>query len=196
MMIRHAASRLFIHCLSSSFLAFTWFSNGIKPDIIPLFLLNFRVQMYVLRLPLLKFLKLTNFRPIQAANPTYTGGKIIEDPSIESHLKNEDMLPAMNLPGRHYITSFDPSTGLHLGAFIADSEADIGRKIDRAEIAQKSWKKTTIKQRRRVVRSLLKWLVDNQDACARVACRDTGKTRKYFPVDLRPIFDRAFTFSN
>lgn len=98
------------------------------------------------------------------------------------------MLPAMNLPGRRYITSFDPSNGLHLGAFIADNEAEIGGKIDRAANAQKSWKKTTIRQRRRVVRSLLKWLVDNQDACARVACRDTGKTCKYFPVDLVPIF--------
>ena len=27
--------------------------------------------------------------------------------------------------------------------------------------------------------SLLKWLVDNQELCARVACRDTGKTRAY-----------------
>ena len=94
----------------------------------------------------------------------------------------------MNLPGRRYITSFDPSTGLHLGAFIADSEAEIGGKIERAETAQKSWKKTTIRQRRRVIRSLLKWLVDNQDACARVACRDTGKTCKYLPMDPRPPF--------
>ena len=93
------------------------------------------------------------------------------------------MLPAMNLPGRRYITSFDPSKGLHLGAFIADNEAEIGGKIDRAENAQKSWRKTTIRQRRRVVRSLLKWLVDNQEACARVACRDTGKTCACFPVD-------------
>lgn len=121
---------------------------------------------------------------------------MVETPSIESHLKDDDMLPAMNLPGRRYITSFDPSTGLHLGAFIADNEAEIGGKIDRAANAQKSWKKTTIRQRRRVVRSLLKWLVDNQDACARVACRDTGKTCKYFRVDLRPSFDRAVAFSN
>ena len=142
--------------------------------------------MYVLRSYLLKFLSLTNFL-IQAANPTYTGGIIIEEASIESHLMNDDMLPAMNLPGRRYITSFDPSTGLHLGTFMADTEAEIGGKIDRAEIAQKSWKKTTIRQRRRVVRSLLKWLVDNQDACARVACRDTGKTCKYFTIDFRKI---------
>ena len=103
----------------------------------------------------------------------------------------------MNLPGRRYITSFDPSTGLHLGAFIADSEAEIGGKIERAETAQKSWKKTTIRQRRRVIRSLLKWLVDNQDACARVACRDTGKTCKYLPMHLRPpFFTVLLPFSN
>ena len=124
------------------------------------------------------------FNLIQAANP-YAEGKIIEAPSIESHLKDEDMLPAMNLPGRRYITSYDPSTGLHLGTFIADTEAEIGSKIDRVAFSQKSWKKTTIRQRRRVVRSLLKWLVDNQDACARVACRDTGKTcKKYFSMSI------------
>ena len=98
------------------------------------------------------------------------------------------MLPSVNFPGRSYITSFDPSTGFHLGTFIADDEAEIAAKIKRAAIAQKSWKKTTLRQRRRVVRSLLKWLVDNQDACARVACRDTGKTCKCFLIDLRARF--------
>ena len=88
------------------------------------------------------------------------------------------MLPVMIVPGRSYITSFDPSTGIHLGTFITDNEAEIEGKIKRAGNAQKSWKKTTLRQRRRVIRSLLKWLVDNQDACARVACRDTGKTCK------------------
>jgi acyl-CoA reductase-like NAD-dependent aldehyde dehydrogenase len=132
---------------------------------------------------------------LKAANPTYEG-RIIEEPSIQSHLKHEEILPFMNVPGRSYITSFDPSTGLHLGNYIADTEAEIGFKIGRAAAAQKSWKKTTLRQRRRVVRSLLKWLVDNQEACARVACRDTGKTCQCFPVDFSSIFDPFFTFSN
>ena len=194
-MIRHAASTLFIHCLSSSLLAFTWFSNGIKSDIIPPFLLIFRVQMYGLCLYFFQISGIDEVFNLKAASPTYTGGTIIEDPSIKSHLKKEDMLPAMNVPGRNYITSFDPSTGLHLGTFIADSEAEIDAKIKRAVIAQESWKKTTLRQRRRVIRSLLKWLVDNQEACARVACRDTGKTCKCSLSTLRS-FDRAFTFSN
>lgn len=87
-------------------------------------------------------------------------------------------MPALNVPGRRYITSFDPSTGLHIGTFLADNEQEIEGKIRRAAEAQKKWKNTTFQQRRRVVRSLLKWLVENQDVCARVACRDTGKTCK------------------
>lgn len=81
--------------------------------------------------------------------------------------------------GRLYITSFDPATSLHLGTFVADDEREIQGKMRRAVEAQKKWKKTTFIQRRRVVRSLLKWLVDNQEVCARVACRDTGKTRMF-----------------
>ncbi len=82
----------------------------------------------------------------------------------------------MVVPGRRWITCFDPSTGFHLGTFLADNEVEIQGKILRARNSQQKWKDTTFQQRRRVMRSLLKWLVDNQEACARVACRDTGKT--------------------
>lgn len=74
------------------------------------------------------------------------------------------------------MTSFDPATGLHLGTVAVDTAEDIRDKILKAKDAQRAWKSTTFIQRRRVVRTLLKWLVDNQDACARMACRDTGKT--------------------
>jgi acyl-CoA reductase-like NAD-dependent aldehyde dehydrogenase len=82
----------------------------------------------------------------------------------------------MSVPDRRYITSYDPSTGLHLGTYLADNEYEIEQKIERAAEAQKTWKNTTFQQRRRVIRSLQKWLVDNQEVVARVACRDTGKT--------------------
>jgi hypothetical protein len=89
-----------------------------------------------------------------------------------------------------YITCFDPSTGLHIGTLPADNETSIKRKINLAAEAQKKWKYTTFAERRRVLRSLNKWLVENQEECARVACRDTGKTRAfpafthYFPLLL------------
>ena len=78
--------------------------------------------------------------------------------------------------GRDYITCYDPANSLHIKTVIADNEHEIQTKIQRAKNAQVSWTETTFAQRRRVMRSLLKWLVENQEACARVACRDTGKT--------------------
>ncbi|CAL1694478.1 unnamed protein product [Somion occarium] len=100
----------------------------------------------------------------------------IEDPGLDSHLRDPKLLPEIPAEGHGYITSFDPATSLHLGTFIADDGADIQSKIEQARIAQLSWRQTTFSERRRVIRSLNKWLVDNQETCARVAARDTGKT--------------------
>lgn len=85
-------------------------------------------------------------------------------------------MPAVQVEGRRYITSYDPATSLHIGTFIADNERDINNKIERAAQAQQEWSHSTFQKRKRVIRSLMKWLVDNQDDAARVACRDTGKT--------------------
>ncbi|KAK0458471.1 meiotic sister-chromatid recombination aldehyde dehydrogenase [Desarmillaria tabescens] len=101
---------------------------------------------------------------------------VIDDPTLTSHETNEDLLPSFSIQGRKYITSFDPATGLHIHTYLADDKEEIVRKIVKADDAQLSWRETSFTQRRRVVRSLLKWLVDNQDVCAKVACRDTGKT--------------------
>lgn len=79
--------------------------------------------------------------------------------------------------GARYITCFDPATGTHLATLKADSEEEIAHKIGLAAEAQKTWRHTNFGRRRRVMRSLNKWLVENQDVCARTACRDTGKTR-------------------
>jgi acyl-CoA reductase-like NAD-dependent aldehyde dehydrogenase len=79
-----------------------------------------------------------------------------------------------------YITCFDPSTGYHLDTIPADSEYDIAEKINHARRAwiQSRWAESSFGERRRVMRSLLRWVVKNREACARVACRDTGKTSK------------------
>ncbi|KAF8655795.1 hypothetical protein AX16_002881 [Volvariella volvacea WC 439] len=109
------------------------------------------------------------------ADPEWTG-RVIPDATIESHLEHPEIIPYAPVPGRKYMTSFDPATGMHIGHYMADNEDDIKKKILMSQRAQKKWKHTTFTQRKRVMRSLLKWLVDNQEACARVACRDTGKT--------------------
>ncbi|KAI9057003.1 meiotic sister-chromatid recombination aldehyde dehydrogenase [Trametes sanguinea] len=106
---------------------------------------------------------------------TWTAQKILQ-PSIEAHLVFDDLLPNFPLPDRRYITAYDPATAYHLDTILADSPEEIKQKIHDAHIAQKKWAETSFDDRRRVMRSLKKWLVDNQETCAKVACRDTGKT--------------------
>ncbi|KAJ7929198.1 Aldehyde/histidinol dehydrogenase [Mycena leptocephala] len=110
-----------------------------------------------------------------AAEPTYQC-IIIPNAHLNSHRENEDLAPPVSVQGARYITCFDPATGMHLATLKADSEDEIATKIDRAAEAQKTWRQTNFGRRRRVMRSLNKWLVENQDVCARTACRDTGKT--------------------
>ena len=59
---------------------------------------------------------------------------------------------------------------------MADSPRDIETKIANAAAAQEDWAYSSFADRKRVMKSLKRWLVENQDACARVACRDSGKT--------------------
>ncbi|KAJ7168193.1 Aldehyde/histidinol dehydrogenase [Mycena crocata] len=110
-----------------------------------------------------------------AAEPTYQS-ITINKAHLNSHLENEELAPAMSVEGARYITCFDPATGIHLATLKADSEEEIANKIALAGVAQKAWRQTSFGRRRRVMRSLNKWLVENQDVCARIACRDTGKT--------------------
>ncbi|KAL5518794.1 MSC7 [Sanghuangporus vaninii] len=110
-----------------------------------------------------------------AGNPDWSSISLSK-PSLEAHLQNPDLLPPVHVPNRRYITCYDPSTSLYLGTFLADDAVTIGEKIGMAGRAQLSWKQTSFADRKRVIRSLLKWLVDNKEDCARVACRDTGKT--------------------
>lgn len=95
-------------------------------------------------------------------------------------MSNPDLLPPAHIPNRRYITCYDPATSLYLGTFLADDAVVIGEKIGMAGRAQHSWKQSSFADRKRVIRSLLKWLVDNKEDCARVACRDTGKTSACF----------------
>lgn len=102
----------------------------------------------------------------------------IEEPAIDSHLRDPALMPPVHLQGRRYITCFDPATAWHLGTYVADNEEEIGQKIRLAATAQQSFRHSSFADRRKIVRSLKKWLIDNQETCAKVAARDTGKTRE------------------
>ncbi|KAI9462933.1 Aldedh-domain-containing protein [Russula earlei] len=115
--------------------------------------------------------------PPEQANPSWANAPSIPNASLESHKYDGNLAPLDGeLSGRDYITCFDPATGLHLGTLLADNIDEIEVKINKAEAAQVEWRNSSFADRKRVIRSLKKWLVENQEVCARVACRDTGKT--------------------
>lgn len=75
------------------------------------------------------------------------------------------------------IQSFCPATGLSLGTFESTSRLDMDDKIALANKAQHLWAQTPFTTRRRVLRTLSRYIIDHQEDIARVACRDSGKTK-------------------
>jgi Aldehyde dehydrogenase family len=98
----------------------------------------------------------------QAAHPAWQS-IAIHSPSLLSHEDDPGLRPPIYFPERNYITCFDPSNGLHLATLPADNAFEIGQKISQAGRAQKAWRKSDWGQRRKVVHSLLKWLVENRE---------------------------------
>ncbi|CAD6888351.1 unnamed protein product [Tilletia controversa] len=85
--------------------------------------------------------------------------------------------PSIRDPARpDQIRAYDPATGLYLGHIPADTPATITAKVARAQAAQREWAQTNFAQRRRFLRTLLKWCVDDAEGIAHVCCRDTGKS--------------------
>ncbi|QKX57158.1 uncharacterized protein TRUGW13939_04266 [Talaromyces rugulosus] len=76
------------------------------------------------------------------------------------------------------IVSYCPADGriLASGIPLATSES-VDRDIQTAKRAQAEWAQTTYAQRRRLLKTLLKYVLDNQDDIVTACCLDSGKTR-------------------
>lgn len=85
--------------------------------------------------------------------------------------------PAIKVSGSTAIQCYAPATGQLLGLVNPTTPDGIDRVISKAAAAQRPWARTTFAQRRRVLKTLLKFVLDNQETIARVACLDSGKTR-------------------
>ena len=107
----------------------------------------------------------------------------------EDEAQREDVLP----PGRPKLTPataspridgqpslircWDPTTMEDLGTAKVDTPADVEDAVRRARRAQHEWRRSSFAQRRRLLRTLLRFIVENTQTVARVACRDSGKTK-------------------
>ena len=71
---------------------------------------------------------------------------------------------------------WDPSTMDYLGERPAMGESEVREIVARSRIAQAEWEKSTFSKRRLLMRTLQRYITENQETCARVSVRDSGKT--------------------
>ncbi|KAL7409741.1 Aldedh-domain-containing protein [Mrakia frigida] len=109
------------------------------------------------------------------SSSTWKGPKLAH-PSITSHLDDASLLPPSSNKNDKFITCFDPASNMHIATLPADSSSTINAKVLKADAAQKSWGKTTFRERRAVLRSLMVWITRDLEEISKVGVRDTGKT--------------------
>ncbi|CAB4484181.1 Aldedh-domain-containing protein [Rhizophagus irregularis] len=110
-----------------------------------------------------KIVKFVVEAPIEA-KPGWNDGKILEKPCLRD----------VSNPG--YITCYDPATGQFLATIPAHTDDDVKEALKKARNAQQKWVKTTFAERKRVLNSLLNFIINNQEEICWVSSRDTGKT--------------------
>ncbi|KAI8632798.1 Aldehyde/histidinol dehydrogenase [Xylariaceae sp. FL1651] len=84
--------------------------------------------------------------------------------------------PNIKVSGTTAIQCYAPSTGQFLGFVNPSTPAGLDRAIAQAAAAQEKWAKTSFAERRRVLRSMLQHVLDNQEQICKVSSLDSGKT--------------------
>ncbi|KAI5798992.1 Aldehyde/histidinol dehydrogenase [Geopyxis carbonaria] len=91
-------------------------------------------------------------------------GELIEKTSIKSEID-------------YRIQCYAPATGRFLGRVNPATEEDIDNAIKASAKAQASWAQTSFDERKKVLRTLQKYILANQDSIVNVSCLDSGKTK-------------------
>lgn len=76
----------------------------------------------------------------------------------------------------HIINCECPADGHLLGHYVPSKPADIDEAIERATTAQSTWS-PTFHQRRRLLKTLLRHILDHQESIVAACCLDSGKTK-------------------
>lgn len=84
--------------------------------------------------------------------------------------------PSIKTPGSTAIQCYAPATGQLLGLVNPSTPAGLDRAIVSAADAQKTWRNTTFRERRAVLRTMLQHVLDNQEQICRISSLDSGKT--------------------
>lgn len=71
---------------------------------------------------------------------------------------------------------YEPATMHYLGCVPASNKDDVREHVKQARLAQSVWARSSFKQRRKLLRVLLKYILENQELICQVSSRDSGKT--------------------
>jgi acyl-CoA reductase-like NAD-dependent aldehyde dehydrogenase len=82
----------------------------------------------------------------------------------------------VQISGSSLIQCYAPATGESLGRINPSTTDSIDGAIAKAAEAQTQWAQTTFAERRRVLKTMLRFVLESQETIARVACLDSGKT--------------------
>ncbi|OAA48613.1 Aldehyde/histidinol dehydrogenase [Metarhizium rileyi] len=83
---------------------------------------------------------------------------------------------SVKMPGSSAIQCYAPATGRFLGLVNPSTPDGIDRAVAAASAAQKTWRRTSLRERKAVLRSLMQYVMDNAEDICRVAALDSGKT--------------------
>ena len=99
--------------------------------------------------------------------------------SEEDGVKGEPVkdMQLLNKDDPSKLNCFDPSTKQLIGYAKNMNADDVQEILLKAKAAQKEWKKTTYAQRRMVLRTIQKYIVEHVEDICRVSARESGKPK-------------------
>ncbi|KAJ5698915.1 hypothetical protein N7462_000920 [Penicillium macrosclerotiorum] len=104
-----------------------------------------------------------------------SGKKWDEVKGVEKRLLEDQVRGVWN---DQLIMSYCPADGRVLGNGIKPAKVeDVNDAVRAAKAAQREWATTTFSERRKVLRTLLKYVLDHQDDIVTACCLDSGKTK-------------------
>lgn len=134
---------------------------------------KFAVAFVIVKIILFLLPKLKQF--LQPPPPKVTV-PLTKEESAETLSGMEKFDPSKLDNARDTVFMWDPSTLDFFGTKPAMNADEVKRIVERSRVAQAEWKNSSFAKRRLLMRTMLRYITENQEACARVAVRESGKT--------------------
>ena len=135
--------------------------------LIGLFYFVFKALAFLLRL----------LFPLLAPAPPKVVVPIMAEEMAEVLDANQEKFNPEKLRGeQNVVHMWDPSTLDYFGTKKVMDDAEVKKIVGNARVAQNVWKMSTFATRKKLMRTMLRYITENQEVCARVAVRESGKT--------------------